>query len=677
MPAPSPAPERTSLRQQVLLGMTLTGLGCAALTALTLATLVMAFHPDHAALRGWALLLGVLTLILWGVAVQWVLHTRVFHRMDHLRAFVEQVETTPYTPARLSTTAWNDELSSAARALNRLLDRLNRDHEQQRAQSVVLRLIAENKTVQDVLTVIQTVVRSRYPLAQAELLPAGTTNPAPTDARSWSVAVRGRGGERYGHLLLRFAEALPEDITSEAAWMADLLGVAAEQQRLRTELSLQAFNDDLTGLLNRRGMVQALTQQLAHGPHQDAPLVLLHLDIDRFKHANDLLGHAAGDDLLRVVAARLTALQGQPGADVQVARLGGDEFVLSVFPAPGGEHLDRYAAQLGCALSEPAVLQGQPFPFTVSVGYTQAPRDAADAETLLRFAALATEHVKRSGAAHATAFRPEMQDALVDRLQLEHDLRDALAQDALDLAFQPQVSLTDTRVVGFEALLRWNHPTRGPVPPASFVPIAEDAGMISELGYWVLRRAALQATVWRAQGITAPIAVNLSAAQLLDTQIVNRVQALLTEFQLPPEGLTLEVTESLLMSGEPGSAAHGQLRALAALGLNIALDDFGTGYSSLSYLHRLPITTVKVDRSFVKDLPESLEAARIVETIIRLGQQLNLQVFAEGVERPEQADLLARLGCHGAQGYLYARPMPAAQIPAFLHAHAAPLAAGH
>lgn len=607
----------------------------------------------------------------------WLLRGLVFRRVEQLRAFVEQVEAAPDTPARLRLGGQNDELESAASGLNRLLDRLNHDRELQRAQSDVLRLIAENGELKAVLKVIRDLLERRYPGAALDWLPTTATQPeAPSSPNTWTVGVRGRAGERYGHLLLSFPQGLPDDITAEAAWMADLLGVAAEQERLRRNLSQHAYHDDLTGQLNRRGLHRALSRQLESGPHKNAPLAVFHLDIDRFKHANDLLGHAAGDDLLREVAQRLAGLPHAPGQDIQVARLGADEFLLSVQPFSDLGQIRQYAEQLSMLVSQPLNLHGHSYQPSVSVGYSVAPHDTDDADTLLRFAALTTEHVKRSGPGQTSGFTPALQHALVDRLQLEHDLREAIAADALTLAYQPLVALQQDCIVGCEALLRWNHPTRGPVSPAHFVPIAEEAGLIVELGYWVLRSAAAQAAQWQAQGIFLPVSVNISAAQLLHPDIVASVQNLLQEFGLSAQCLTLEVTESLLMHGTPGSEAHERLRRLAELGLNIAVDDFGTGYSSLSYLHKLPIQTVKVDRSFVKDLPESSEATRIVETIIQLGLQLNLNVVAEGVERPEQAALLTSLGCTGAQGFLYARPMPPEQLPSFLKAHGIVLATG-
>lgn len=650
-------------------------------------------------------LLLILTTFAGVLCTIWLLNKILFTRLDKLRNFVVQLGTAPYTPVRLRLPGPDDELQSAASGLNRLLDRLNNDYERQRAQSDVLRLVAENGSFKDAFGIIRTVLDRRYPGAKAELLPIYPTYlSTPTVPNLWAVSIRGRAGERYGQLQLTFPGVLPDDITQEAAWMADLLGVAAEQERLREELSYQAYSDELTGLLNRAGLLRALTGQLVQltqqAPHaapneteaQEDPdplLAVLHLNLDRFKRVNDLLGHASGDELLRQIARRLEDFQQERLLDIRVARLGSDEFVLSTTHLSTEAEVYAYATRLSAALSEPVAIQGQPYQPSVSLGYALSSSEPASApashqasyhqgsgeghhpETLLRRAALATEHLKRNGAGRVAGFTAGLQDALQDRLNLEADLRAALRDSQFELAYQPQLSLTGGQLIGTEALLRWNHPTRGMIPPTLFVRMAEEAGLSTELGQWVLARAIWQAAQWHASGLDVPVSVNLSASQLLHPQISGQIQALLQEHRLPANRLILEVTENLLRHATPDSELHRTLSELHALGISLTLDDFGTGYSSLTDLHHLPIHTVKVHRALIRELPSDPDATRIVETLTRLGQQLHLKVLAEGVERPEQAALLSSLGCAGAQGHLYAYPMPAQQIPRFLQGHPA------
>ncbi|THF70118.1 EAL domain-containing protein [Deinococcus sp. Arct2-2] len=452
---------------------------------------------------------------------------------------------------------------------------------------------------------------------------------------------------------------LPDNIASEAAWMAELLGVAAEQERLRGQLSFHAYNDELTGLPNHRGLLRTLARTVPDALERGTPVAVLYLDLDRFKRLNDTLGHAAGDELLRQVAARIGRAC---GPNDQAARLGGDEFVI-VLPRAGTEaEVAQIAQRLVTTLETPFEVFGHAFQPTASIGVALAPRDGHDPEQLLRLADLAMVQAKAQGPGRVAFFTPDLEDALIDRVQIENDLRETLRTGGLTLAYQPLVSLSTGRVEGLEALLRWTHPVRGPVPPSVFIPIAEDAGLIGTLGTWVLREATAQLAVWRSQGIDTHVAVNVSAVQLLTPDFVVQVKAALEDNGLPPHALTLEVTESLLMDGTPGSAAHTHLMQLSTHGVRVWVDDFGTGYSSLSYLHRLPIHAVKVDRSFVMGLRNGPEAERIIETIVTLAHHLNLNVVAEGVEQGWQADVLKRLGCDHAQRYLYARAVPSEQV---------------
>lgn len=641
---------RASLRAQLLATLVVLSLLGVALHGLSLWLIGptwLAGGVGPASLRSTLLLLLTSGLVVG--ALVWCVDHFLHRRIGDLRRFLEHAQPAPGRASRPGP-----------------------DQPAHPSQADVMRLVAQNGTVDDVLGAIRTLLQQRYPGARAELLPAGSLAAPGTRRPTWLAPVRSRGAL----LRLTFPDRLPPDISTEAAWMADLLGVAAEQERLRGELSQHAFSDELTGLLNRRGLLRQLSGHLhaEAGPSRQGHLVgLLHLDFDRFKRLNDLLGHAAGDELLRLSAGRLLRAALPGGC---AARLGSDEFVLLITHLGDRASLEAYAGQVCEGLREPVQIQGQTFHPGVSAGLSCAPDDSRDAETLLRYAALATEQVKRQWPGRVIAYQPDMNAARVERLQLEQDLRGALRQcgrcpgagphSGLGVAYQPQVNLHTQEVCGFEALLRWTHPTRGDVSPEVFIPIAEEAGLIAELGRWTLLQVISQLASWRAQGVCIPVAVNLSASQLLQDDIVGQVQAMLEEHGLPPQALILEITESLLMSGAPDLDAYGTLSRLSALGLQVAVDDFGTGYSCLSYLHRLPIHTIKVDRSFVRELPGSLEAAGIAETIIRLGRQLNLKVLAEGIETPGQAGMLRDLGCEAGQGYLYAAALDAGQVPEFL-----------
>ncbi|MCO7219474.1 bifunctional diguanylate cyclase/phosphodiesterase [Klenkia sp. PcliD-1-E] len=411
-----------------------------------------------------------------------------------------------------------------------------------------------------------------------------------------------------------------------------------------------ARTDPLTGLGNRRLLAEATDRML----RQDGPVSVLFCDLDGFKGVNDSRGHQFGDQLLAEVAARL-------GAAVRsgdlVVRLGGDEFAVLV-PGPA-VHAADVARRLQTAVRVPVQLTGRPVTVTASIGVaTTATAVRRDAEELLRHADVAMYQAKATGRDRVVTFAPGMAEAVLDRVELAEDLTAAMAAgDQLSLHYQPVVTLPDGRVHGHEALLRWRHPTRGPVPPLQFVPIAEQTGAIGALGAWVLRRAVTDA----AAGLTggpgpSRVAVNVSAVQLADEGFVDGVAAALADSGLPPHLLVLEVTESVL--ADDVDAVCARLQAVRDLGVAIAIDDFGTGYSSLSYLRRLPVDIVKIDRSFVTDLARGGSATTLVASILELARSLSLQVVAEGVENAGQQAALADLGCSFAQGYLFGRPAP-------------------
>jgi diguanylate cyclase len=413
----------------------------------------------------------------------------------------------------------------------------------------------------------------------------------------------------------------------------------------------QGLHDPLTGLANRTLLVETADRLLAR---RSGPVSVLFLDLDDFKDVNDTRGHASGDQLLATVSARLQACT---RLGDEVARLGGDEFAVVV--DGGADVATAVGERVLAAMAEPVDVGGRPLAVHVSIGIADtATADDRSAGTLLRNADLAMYRAKSLGKNRLVRYVPGMAQAAEDKATLLEDLAVATAAGQLAVHYQPTVALAEGRTTGYEALLRWHHPERGLVPPAEFVPLAEESGVIVQIGRWVLEQAVRQAAAWTAEaGRPIGIAVNLSPRQLADDDVVDLVARVLTTTGLPADQLTLEVTEGVLLRDV--DQVVDQLRALRELGVRIAIDDFGTGYSSLSYLRRLPADIVKIDRSFVQDLGSEGRSTTLVASIIELARSLRLEVVAEGVETPEQHAVLGDLACSHAQGYLFGRPQPA------------------
>jgi diguanylate cyclase (GGDEF)-like protein len=385
-------------------------------------------------------------------------------------------------------------------------------------------------------------------------------------------------------------------------------------------------------------------------------VTVLFLDLDGFKTVNDSLGHAAGDRLLAAVAERLG---GAIRPSDTVARLGGDEFAV-LLEDTGTEDGVRIAQRLGDALESPFVVDGRHVFARASVGVASGNPEEQTADDLLRNADLAMYMAKGRGKARYAVFESGMHAAVLQRLELEADLRRALGQGEFFLLYQPVVRLPDGSVVGMEALIRWKRAGGDVAFPGQFIPVAEETGLILEIGRWVLQEACRQAAAWQAEHTPTPalrLSVNLSARQLQDPGLVKDVEAVLAASGLEPASLVLEITESLLMS-EPDVAAQ-RLGELKDLGVRLAIDDFGTGYSSLSYLRRFPVDVLKIDRSFVTTLGSGPEDAALAHAIVKLGHTLQLRVVAEGIETPAQLAELQTIGCEYGQGYLFARPLAA------------------
>lgn len=440
-----------------------------------------------------------------------------------------------------------------------------------------------------------------------------------------------------------------------------LCALAMEREQTKARVHQLAFYDVLTGLPNRMMFNARAEQALATAEHNGEPVAILFVDIDRFKRINETQGHSAGDGLLRDIARRLVECA---GSGALVGRQAGDEFVMLV-PQCGAEHAAGLSERLLASLGEALVVGNVTVHTSASIGVAMFPDDGRDIDTLLRHADLAMIQAKDEGGGSVRFFSLEMNRLAQERIAMETALREALRRDQLQLHYQPQLASVDHRLYGVEALLRWEHPTMGPVSPARFVPMAEECGLIDEMSDWVLRRACQQMADWRACGIVVPrVAVNLSAGYFENPTLPLELQQLLDANGLKPHDLVLEITESVMLS--PQARVLQNLDAVQQMGIGLSLDDFGTGYSSLSHLHRLPIDELKLDMSFVRDIEHSDTARTLITSVLRIGENLRKHVVAEGVETEAQHRFLAEQGCEVLQGYLFSKPLPAPRLEEWL-----------
>ncbi len=444
------------------------------------------------------------------------------------------------------------------------------------------------------------------------------------------------------------------DLASYVCFFSDISERKASEQRIHR----LAYYDALTHLPNRTLFQDRLHTALQSAERQKSWVVLMFLDLDRFKPINDSLGHAAGDRMLKEMATRLL---GCVAEDDTVARMGGDEFTLLLQPRISREMaLNRaihVAEQILASLVKPFVLEGREFFVTASIGIALSPQDGNELSQLMKNADTAMYHAKERGKNNFQFYQADMNASALERLELESDLRHALDQNEFVLYYQPQFSGDGKRLTGAEALLRWRHPRRGLVPPGDFIPVLEELGLVVDVGDWVISEACRQLKSWHQNKVRVPkVSVNISARQFSDGQLGERIATILKDTGLPPACLELELTESILMR-EVNEAMH-ILDSLKNLGLSIAVDDFGTGYSSLNYLKQFPIDVLKIDRTFVDGLPSGEQDAQIARAIIAMAHSLNLAVIAEGVETHEQLEFLREHGCDEVQGYLFGRPMP-------------------
>ena len=507
--------------------------------------------------------------------------------------------------------------------------------------------------------------------------------------KNYSLRVIGKGKDELGNLVVDFNKMLDEiqlrdnelkdhktqledRVTQRTRELEESNNQLSQSKRqaetVAKRMEYHAHHDDLTGLPNRILLNDRINTELAHARRQKSMMALLFLDLDRFKLINDSLGHAIGDQLLRVISRRLKNCVREEDT---IARLGGDEFMILLPRITSSSDAGRVGRKITEALVEPVSCNGHEIHITTSIGISIYPFDSTDVETLIKNADISMYRAKELGRNKVVYYTAEMNAGSRKQLALETNLRKALDRGELELHYQPKINTARNTVVGVEALLRWNHPTMGSVSPAEFIPVAEDSGLIIPIGEWVLETAFKQLRKWHDAGHDElTMAVNLSSAQLSRSGIEATIHDSIENAGIDPCMAELEITENIAIHDIDSAIAI--LNKLKCTGINIAMDDFGTGYSSLSYLRKLPIDIVKIDQSFVRDIPDSKEAILIAQAIIAMAQSLRLSLIVEGIENVKQLNYFRQQGCEVMQGFLFSRPVAAEDILEILNSHTIP-----
>jgi diguanylate cyclase len=457
---------------------------------------------------------------------------------------------------------------------------------------------------------------------------------------------------------------------SLAAWQEEgtvyfssIIRDITERKRNEKKINQMVYRDPLTGLPNRLLLNDRLSQALELADETKQTIGIMFIDLDRFKYINDTLGHAVGDQLLIEISKRIQACVGKNDT---VCRQGGDEFIVLI-PNTTADEVSKIAQQVIDLFSSSVMVNEQELFVTPSIGIAMYPGDGRDIETLIKNADTAMYRVKEQGKNNFQFYTPEMNEAVTKKMKLEIGLRKALERDEFKIVYQPQIDVETGGIIGVEALLRWHHPEWGTISPAEFIPIAEETGLILQIGEWVLHGACRQNKAWQDAGY-APLrmAVNISSRQFQQSDLVERVSRILRETELAPQYLELELTESIIQDSKYAVA---KMQVLKEMGIHLSIDDFGTGYSSLSYLKTFPIHTLKIDQSFTRNIYADPKDASLVETIIAMAHNLDLKVIAEGVETQEQLQFLQQKQCNEAQGYYFSRPISAEELSVILEEH--------
>ncbi len=469
--------------------------------------------------------------------------------------------------------------------------------------------------------------------------------------------------DEVGDLAIAFNQ-LADELQRHQQELAMEMALAREAVQ---QAEILAYTDRLTGLANRTEMARLMARLLPQAQVDAKVLGVLFIDLDRFKNVNDTLGHGSGDQLLKTVAQRLAQTCGD---DAHVCRLGGDEFVVLAPGLDAPAWLAGLARRMLVAIAQPIHLEGQELRVTASIGISVFPQDGQDERVLMKHADIALYQAKDSGRNDFVFYTPALNRHSIERLAFESEVRRAVETRQFSVHYQPKVGLSSGEVEGVEALLRWQHPTMGSIPPLQFIPVAEETGLIVALGLWVLEQACRQQVAWLAQGLPSmKMAVNLSARQFADEHLMRDLRRVIAETGIAPAALELEITESMLAQDERHCIAL--LDEMKSMGLRVALDDFGTGYSSLARLKQYPIDTLKVDRAFVRDLETNVEDQSIAQAIITLGKSMGMTVVAEGVETEAQLAFLRERDCDLIQGFLYSRALPSDQLAEFARTRSA------
>jgi diguanylate cyclase (GGDEF)-like protein/PAS domain S-box-containing protein len=510
------------------------------------------------------------------------------------------------------------------------------------------------RPVSEVFQVLDGTTRERIVPQMEQAIQKGRTIILPSNC----VLVRRDGQELH----IEDSAAPIYDLSGEFAGMVVVFHDVSESRAITQKMSHLAEHDELTSLPNRALLNDRLEHGITLARRHGRQMAVLFIDLDHFKHINDSLGHLIGDQILKAVARRIALCVRNSDT---VSRQGGDEFIVLLSEVNRAEDAELIAEKIRLAVMVPYTIDSHYLHLTASIGVSVYPNDGEDATALVQYADTAMYHAKEKGRNNSQFFKDDMNARAAERQILTEDLRHALTRNEFFLVYQPIINLVSGAITGFEALIRWRHPTRGTLTPAHFIPIAEECGLIIPIGEWVLREACARAQQWLAADLEfETMAVNISAVEFRSDQFFDGVCRILRTTRLEPRHLTLELTETAVM--RDFEATRIVLQALSTMGVRIAVDDFGTGYSNLTYLKRFPINTLKLDRSFIHDLPESADACTIVSSVIRMAHCLHLQVVAEGVETLQQLQFLKAHDCGEGQGYYFSKPMDLSECESLL-----------